>query len=106
LSSSSFRFQKQQNIKEKVLPYVSGNGDLRKQCFAAKRQITPKVGQLTNSRQEITRIVSIRFPLILSLSLSLSHPFLSLTYVFSSSLQDHLHLRSFILSQKRFNPIR
>ncbi|SJX61390.1 related to GLE1-RNA export mediator [Sporisorium reilianum f. sp. reilianum] len=44
------------HIKTNVLPTISSNPDLRKQCFAAKRQITPKVGQLTNSRQEITRI--------------------------------------------------
>ncbi|CDR87984.1 related to GLE1-RNA export mediator [Sporisorium scitamineum] len=44
------------HIKANVLPTISSNADLRKQCFAAKRQITPKIGQLTNSRQEITRI--------------------------------------------------
>lgn len=44
------------HIKSNVLPTISSNPDLRKQCFAAKRQITPKIGQLTNSRQEITRI--------------------------------------------------
>ena len=47
-----------QRIKTEVLPVVSGNPDWRKQCFAAKRQITPKIGQLTNSRSEIARIVS------------------------------------------------
>lgn len=45
------------HIKQNVLPMISQNPDLRKQCFAAKRQITPKVGQLTNSKQEIVRIV-------------------------------------------------
>lgn len=44
------------HIKTNVLPTISSNSDLRKQCFAAKRQITPKIGQLTNSRQEIVRI--------------------------------------------------
>ncbi|SNX82689.1 related to GLE1 - RNA export mediator [Melanopsichium pennsylvanicum] len=44
------------HIKTAVLPTISSNPDLRKQCFAAKRQITPKIGQLTNSRAEITRI--------------------------------------------------
>lgn len=44
------------HIKTDVLPAISSNPDLRKQCFAAKRQITPKIGQLTNSRQEISRI--------------------------------------------------
>ncbi|SPC60715.1 related to GLE1 - RNA export mediator [Ustilago sp. UG-2017b] len=48
--------EKIRNIKTNVLPAISSNPELRKQCFAAKRQITPKVGQLTNSRQEITRI--------------------------------------------------
>lgn len=45
-----------EQIKQDVLPLISGNPELRKQCFAAKRQITPKIGQLTNSRQEIVRI--------------------------------------------------
>lgn len=43
-------------IKTEVLPVVKGNAAWRKSCFAAKRQITPKVGQLTNSRSEIDRI--------------------------------------------------
>lgn len=46
------------HIKKKVLPVVSENAQWRKQCFAAKRQITPKIGQLTNSRQEISRITT------------------------------------------------
>lgn len=50
--------EKIKEIKEQVLPAVSSNTVWRKQCFAAKRQITPKIGQLTNSRQEIMRIVS------------------------------------------------
>jgi len=45
-----------QDIKTNVLPQVSANADWRKQCFMAKRQITPKIGQLTNSRGEIVRI--------------------------------------------------
>jgi nucleoporin GLE1 len=48
-----------QHVKEKVLPVIAGNADWRKQCFAAKRQITPKIGQLTNSKEEIWRIVSL-----------------------------------------------
>ncbi|KAN0060942.1 Nuclear pore complex nucleoporin component [Thecaphora frezii] len=46
------------HIKQNVLPTISQNPELRKQCFAAKRQITPKVGQLTNSQQEIVRITN------------------------------------------------
>ncbi|EPQ28305.1 uncharacterized protein PFL1_04132 [Pseudozyma flocculosa PF-1] len=46
------------HIKQNILPTISRNPELRKQCFAAKRQITPKVGQLTNSREEITRITN------------------------------------------------
>ncbi|PWN47962.1 GLE1-domain-containing protein [Violaceomyces palustris] len=46
------------DIKQNVLPVVSQNPELRKQCFAAKRQITPKIGQLTNSRQEVARITT------------------------------------------------
>lgn len=49
-----------QRIKEQVLPVISNNPEWRKQCFAAKRQITPKVSQLTNSRSEVIRIVSAR----------------------------------------------
>lgn len=47
---------KMKDIKENLLPTISGNPAWKKQCFAAKRQITPKVGQLTNSRAEIYRI--------------------------------------------------
>lgn len=43
-------------VKEDILPSVAKQPDWRKQCFAAKRTITPKVGQLTNSRGEIARI--------------------------------------------------
>ncbi|KAK0536012.1 Nuclear pore complex nucleoporin component [Tilletia horrida] len=49
-------YQHIQDIKNNVLPQVSSNPDWRKQCFMAKRQITPKIGQLTNSRSEIVRI--------------------------------------------------
>ncbi|CAO1627565.1 unnamed protein product [Parajaminaea phylloscopi] len=49
---------KMKHIKEQVLPVVASNTQWRKQCFAAKRQITPKIGQLTNSRQEIVRITT------------------------------------------------
>lgn len=44
------------HIKEEVLPSIARNADWKKQCFAAKRAITPKVGQLTNSKAEISRI--------------------------------------------------
>lgn len=43
-------------IKDDVLPAVAGNPAWRKQCFAAKRVITPKIGQLTNTREDIARI--------------------------------------------------
>ncbi|CEH16489.1 Nuclear-export-signal (NES)-containing protein/polyadenylated-RNA export factor [Ceraceosorus bombacis] len=43
-------------IKTEVLPAVSSNPVWRKQCFQAKRAITPKIGQLTNTRSEIIRI--------------------------------------------------
>ncbi|WFC93425.1 Nuclear pore complex nucleoporin component [Malassezia brasiliensis] len=45
-------------IKEEILPAVAANPAWRKQCFAAKRAITPKIGQLTNSRAEIARITN------------------------------------------------
>lgn len=44
------------HIKEEILPSIAKNSDWKKQCFAAKRTITPKVGQLTNSKTEIFRI--------------------------------------------------
>ncbi|CAD6886429.1 unnamed protein product [Tilletia controversa] len=47
-----------QDIKTNVLPQISDNPDWRKQCFMAKRQITPKISQLTNSRSEIIRITT------------------------------------------------
>ena len=43
-------------VKEDVLPSIAQRADWRKQCFTAKRAITPKVGQLTNSQTEIMRI--------------------------------------------------
>lgn len=46
-----------QHIKEDVLPAIAKDADLRKRCFATKRAITPKIGQLTNSREQITSIV-------------------------------------------------
>ncbi|PWN26534.1 hypothetical protein BDZ90DRAFT_233156 [Jaminaea rosea] len=45
-------------IKREVLPVVKSNPAWKKSCFVAKRQITPKIGQLTNSRTEIDRIAS------------------------------------------------
>lgn len=38
---------------------MSSNTTWRKQCFQAKRQITPKIGQLTNTQEEIWRITSL-----------------------------------------------
>lgn len=43
-------------VKEDILPSIAKNPDWKKQCFAAKRSITPKVGQLTNTKAEIARI--------------------------------------------------
>ncbi|WFD33294.1 Nuclear pore complex nucleoporin component [Malassezia cuniculi] len=43
-------------IKQDILPKIRENPDMRKRAFAAKRAITPKIGQLTNSASEITRI--------------------------------------------------
>ena len=45
-------------IKTDILPSIAQRPDWRKQCFTAKRAITPKVGQLTNSRAEIVRITA------------------------------------------------
>lgn len=50
---------KMNHIKTNVLPVVSKNAGWRKQCFTAKKSITRGVSQLTNSRTEIVRIVSI-----------------------------------------------
>ncbi|KAG4304122.1 hypothetical protein PORY_002486 [Pneumocystis oryctolagi] len=45
------------DIKLNVLKPVSENEVWRKFCFQNKRKITPKCGQLTNSKQQIARIV-------------------------------------------------
>ena len=45
-------------IKKDILPAVASNATWRKQCFEAKRRVTPKVGQVTNSRQEIIRVTA------------------------------------------------
>lgn len=45
-------------VKQDILPRVAQRPDWRKQCFAAKRAITPKIGQLTNSSAEIARITT------------------------------------------------
>jgi nucleoporin GLE1 len=44
-------------IKTEVLPAVASNADWKKLCREAKRAITPKVGQLTNSSSHIATIV-------------------------------------------------
>lgn len=51
-------------IKTEILPKVNGSPEWKKKCNAVKRQVTPKVGQITNDRQAILRIV--RRPLSLS----------------------------------------
>ncbi|KAM0752160.1 GLE1-domain-containing protein [Meredithblackwellia eburnea MCA 4105] len=48
---------KMTEIKTLVLPVVSQNPAYRKACFAAKRAITPKIGQLTASASAISRII-------------------------------------------------
>ncbi|WFD42854.1 Nuclear pore complex nucleoporin component [Malassezia psittaci] len=45
-------------IKTEILPTIASNQAWRKQCFAAKRIITPKIGQLTNTKSEIQRITT------------------------------------------------
>ena len=45
-------------IKKDVLPQVAKTPDMRKRAFTAKRAITPKIGQLTNSAGEIARITA------------------------------------------------
>lgn len=47
-----------QYIKTAILPVVSSNPSFRSSCFAAKRSITPKIGQLTNSLPAISLIIS------------------------------------------------
>jgi nucleoporin GLE1 len=48
-------------IKADVLPAVSANDEWKKLCREAKRAITPKVGQLTNSSAHISAIVGLLF---------------------------------------------
>ena len=44
------------DIKQNVLPIITEDINIKKSCSASKRKITPKIGQLTNSIQQITRI--------------------------------------------------
>ncbi|TIB34261.1 hypothetical protein E3P84_01867 [Wallemia ichthyophaga] len=46
------------HIKHVVLPQVSQNPAIKKACSASKRKITPKIGQLTNSITQTTRITN------------------------------------------------
>jgi nucleoporin GLE1 len=45
-------------VNKQIIPQVNGNPALKKACFEAKMKIRPKVGQITNSKQHILRIVS------------------------------------------------
>lgn len=55
--NSRSRASASQHIKQSVLPTVSQNPAYRKDCFTAKRSITPKIGQLTSSLEATTRII-------------------------------------------------
>ncbi|EIM20506.1 GLE1-domain-containing protein [Wallemia mellicola CBS 633.66] len=46
------------NIKRSVLPQVAENPAIKKACSASKRKITPKIGQLTNSISQTSRITN------------------------------------------------
>lgn len=48
---------KMRTIKTDVLPAVSNDTPLRKACSAAKRQITPRVGQLVNTAESVQTVV-------------------------------------------------
>lgn len=47
-----------QHIKTAILPTVSSNPAYRSACFAAKRAIKPKIGQLTASAAATSRIIN------------------------------------------------
>ncbi|MBW0561293.1 hypothetical protein O181_101008 [Austropuccinia psidii MF-1] len=49
--------QTMQHVKSTVLPNVSLNDAYRAFCRQAKRKITPKVGQLTNSSRQIEKVI-------------------------------------------------
>lgn len=49
---------KMAEIKSTVLPAVSATKEWRSACFQAKRTITPKIGQLTNSASAIATITA------------------------------------------------
>ncbi|SCZ97525.1 BZ3500_MvSof-1268-A1-R1_Chr4-3g07230 [Microbotryum saponariae] len=51
-------FPPSQQIKTGVLPVVSQNPTYRKECFTAKRAITPKIGQLTASAEMTLRVIN------------------------------------------------
>jgi len=46
-----------QSIKSNVLKACSENPTWKKACFELKRKITSRLGQLTNSRRQISRLV-------------------------------------------------
>ncbi|KAH9822163.1 GLE1-like protein-domain-containing protein [Melampsora americana] len=46
-----------EQIKQTVLPNVSSNESFKMICRQAKRKITPKVGQLTNSSHQIQKVI-------------------------------------------------
>lgn len=45
-------------IKSNILAPVSKNSDLKKVCFNVKRHLKPKLGQLTDSKQQLKMILS------------------------------------------------
>lgn len=47
-----------EDIKTNILAPVSKNSDLKKFCFNTKRHLKPKLGQLTDSKQQLKMILS------------------------------------------------
>jgi nucleoporin GLE1 len=48
-----------QNLKAGPMKTVKGNQSLKSKWSAIRRQITPKIGQLTHDIDSVTRIVSL-----------------------------------------------
>lgn len=47
-----------EDIKNNILSPVSKDPTLKKYCFEIKKQIKPKLGQLTDSKQQLKRVIS------------------------------------------------
>ncbi|ORX97920.1 GLE1-domain-containing protein [Basidiobolus meristosporus CBS 931.73] len=47
-----------QEINQQLKPKIQGNKEVKNYCFTAKRSIRPKMGQLVNTPEDVTRITN------------------------------------------------